>query len=164
MADPLSIAAATAGLLDVSWRIVSYLRDVQAGAAAIESDLAALQKELEALLSVNESIRDIFTAELHENPAVLAVDPKRLWHNTGRLLQDCRTVVDGLEALLSEIIGSEGPKIFRKLDGFRKQLRRQQKNEELNSLRAQLHTSQGALQLLLTSLNLQARRTLALSP
>jgi len=154
MGDPLSIAAATAGLLDVSWRAVSYLRDVQAGAAAIESDLAALQNELEALLSVNESIRDIFTADLHENPTVLAVDPQKLWHNTGRLLSECRTVVDGLEALLREIIGSEGPKIFRKLDGFRKQLRRQQKTEAFNSLRTQLHTSQGALQPLLTSLSL----------
>jgi len=53
---------------------VSCLRHIQAGAAAIESDLVALQQELEALLSVNESIRDIFTAELHENRAVLAVD------------------------------------------------------------------------------------------
>jgi len=154
MGDPLSILAGTVGLLDVSWRVVSYLRDIQVEAAAIESDLVALQQELEALLSVNESIRDIFTAELDENPAVLAVDSRRLWHNTGRLLRDCRTIVDGLETLLREIIGSEGPEIFRELDGFRKQLRRQQKNEDFNSLRAQLQTSQGALQLLLSSLNL----------
>ncbi len=43
MGDPLSILAGTVGLLDVSWRFVSYLRDIQAGAAAIESDLVALQ-------------------------------------------------------------------------------------------------------------------------
>lgn len=154
MGDPLSILAGTVGVLDVAWRVVSYLRDIQAGAAAIESDLVALQQELEALVSVNESIRDIFTAELHEKHAESAADSRRLWQNTGKLLQDCRKIVDGLEALLRQIIGSEGPKIFRKLDGFRKQLRRQQKTEDFNSLRAQLQTSQVALQLLLSSLNL----------
>ena len=154
MADPFSIAVGTVGLLDVGWRLVSYLRDVQAGAATVENDLQALQQELEALCLVNESIRDIFTVELQQNPAISTVDPKRLWRNTGRLLQDCRTVVDTLETLLREIIGAEGPKIFRKFDAFRKQLRKQKRAEEFNHLREQLDTLQGALQLLLTSLNL----------
>lgn len=157
MADPFSVIAASAGLLDVCWRVLAYLKNVQAAAAKVEEEIAALLHEIEALISVNVSIRDLFAAELQETSGALAADPARLqnlWRNAGRILQDCRDTVEKLEDLVKTIIGNENPKRIRRFDGFKKQLRKQSKDEDFLQLRRQLTNYQGALQLLLTALTL----------
>lgn len=155
MADPFSVIAGTAGLLDVCFRIVKFLKETQAGAERIEEEITALLREVEALITVNESIKGVFVTELKPNPGPFTADSARvegLWRNIGSNLQDCSTLVERLEVLVKEIIGKEGPKGVGKLDGFKKQLRKQSKNEEFHQLRLRLANHQSALQLLLSAL------------
>lgn len=156
MADPFSILAGTAGLLDVSWRVASYLKDLHGAAAKVEDDIAALLHEIEALISVNEAIKDIFSADLQPRPDLDSASSTglgKLWEGIGRILQDCRATIEKLEIVVKDIIGKEGPRVTGKVDGFRKQMRKQSKNEELAQFRLQLANYHGALQVLLTALN-----------
>ena len=158
MADPFSILTGTVGLLDVCWRTVKYFRDVQVAAGKVEEEIATLSREIEALISVNSAIHDIFSAQLQRpQTPPSTVDPtyhENLWRNTAGLLRDCRAIIEKLECLVKDIIGKEGPRVAGKLDGFKKQLRRQSKDDDFAHLRQQLANSQGGLQLLLTALNM----------
>ncbi|MCJ1268890.1 hypothetical protein MMC22_008778 [Lobaria immixta] len=161
MADPFSVIAGTAGLLDVCFRIFKYLKKTQAGAAKIEDDITALLREIEALIAVNLSIKTVFVTELKPGPEPFAADSARvevLWRNIGNNLQDCQALVEQLEALVREIIGKDGPKVVGKYDGFKKQMRKQSKNEDFHQVRLQLANHQSALQLLLSALNLSYTR------
>lgn len=155
--DPFSIAAGTAGLLDVCWRVISYLHEVQASANKVEEEIASLLKEVEALYVVNKAIDGVWAAEQKVIPGASLADPGRvesLWRNVGTILQDCQRTVEKLEISVKGIIGKEGAKVASKLDGIRKQLRRQSKDGELHQLRAQLTNYQSSLNVLLTALNL----------
>lgn len=157
MADPFSIIAGTAGLLDVCFRIFKYLKETQAGSERIEEEITALLREIEALINVNESIKTVFVTELKPRPGPFAMNSARvedLWRNIGSNLQNCRALVERLEVWVKEIIGKEGPKVVRKLDGFRKQMRKQSKNEDFQQLRLQIATHQSALHILLSALTL----------
>lgn len=157
MADPFSIIAGTAGLLDVCFRIFKYLKETQAASERIEEEITALLREIEALINVNESIKTVFVTELKPRPGSSTTDSARvegLWRNIGSNLQNCRALVERLEIWVKEIVGKEGPKIVRKLDGFRKQMRKQSKNEDFQQLRLQIANHQCALQILLSALTL----------
>jgi len=52
MADPFSIITSTVGLLDVCYRVGSYLGDVKNAAKTIEKDLEGLREEIAALHSI----------------------------------------------------------------------------------------------------------------
>lgn len=155
MADPFSIIAATFGLIDVCWRFGSYLRDVQAGAAKVEDEIEGLSRDIEALRIVNETIR----ASYRELPSYRNLNienskhVERLWRNVSSNLQNCRPIVEELEALVRGIIGKEPPKdestIMRKLGGFKKQLRKQAREGDFNKLQTRLSTCYNTIQLTL---------------
>ena len=152
MADPFSIIVGTVGLADVCWRVVTYLKDVKGAAAKIEGHIADLLHELDALISVNESIKSIFPKNSKS-----AYDPEHvqsLWRNTGKVLQDCRIAMEKMEDLVIEIVGKERPKGPGRFDIYKKQMRKQSKDVEFGQLRLQLGTYQNALQMLLTAINL----------
>lgn len=155
MADPYSIIAATASLIDVCWRFGSYLRDVQAGAAKIEDEIDRLSRDIKALRAVNETVRasynelpDYLNSEIEDSKHV-----ERLWRNVCSNLENCRLVVEELEVLIKAIVGKEPPrdesKIMRKLGGFRKQLRMQSKEVDFNKLQSRLTTYYNTIQLML---------------
>lgn len=155
MADPFSIIAGTAGLIDVCWRFGSYLHDVQAGAAKIEDEIENLSRDIEALKIINETIRDSYkglpsylSSEIQRSKHV-----GRLWRNVSSNLESCRLIVEDLEVLVKEIIGKEPPKdeskIMRKFEGFRKQLRKQSREGDFNKLQSRLITYHNTIQLML---------------
>ena len=155
MADPFSIIAGTAGLIDVCWRFGSYLHNLKAGAAKIEDEIAALSRDIEALRVVNETVQashsglqEYLNSEV-KNPEHL----ERLWRNVSSSLASCQLVVEELEALVIGIVGTEPPKdeskISRKLGGFKKQLRKQSKDGDFEKLRSRLSTYQTTIQLML---------------
>ena len=158
MADPFSIAVGTMGLTDICWRFGTYLKDIQAGAAQIEDEIASLTREIEALTSINETIHASYkdfqksVASNDEEDAVPA-EVANLWRNIRSNLQDCRIIVEDLEQLVKNIVGKEPQdkpsKVERKFDGFRKQLRKQSKEGDLNKLQSRLNTYQNTLQLML---------------
>jgi hypothetical protein len=157
MADPFSIVAGSGSLLDVCWRIISYVRHVQAGAARVEEEVAALSHEIESMISVNQSLRVVFTTEQKASLGTSLADSvhvESLWRNVGQNLQGCQAIAEKLEGLLKGIIGKDGSKSPGKLENLKKQLRRQSKDEEFHQLRHQLMIYQNSLQLSLTALNL----------
>jgi hypothetical protein len=158
--DPFTIITGTVGLLDVCLRLVSYLKDVQESAGKVEEEIAALLSEIDALLSVHRSLKDFWDAKYKAVPGLLAskkdeIRVDGLWKEVATNLRECRTTVDKLEVLLKEIIGKDGnAKVSGKIDGIRKQLRKQSKDPEFLRVRQRLSNSQGSLQMLLTALNL----------
>jgi len=158
MADPFSIVVGTAGLLDVSWRVFKYLKDVREGTASVEEEIAALSHEIETLISVNESLEDLWASEgrlTFENTTAHVSRVERIWRNTGTILADCRATVQKLEVVLKKITGKKkGHKVAGTLDGIRKQLRKQSKSRELVEIRQRLTTFQNGLQTSLMTLNL----------
>jgi len=158
MADPFSILTASAGLVDVLWRFGSYLKKIHESTGKIEEDILALSSEIQSLLSVNESIDATFKAEHFRLPGSSLADAARidsLWRNAGTLLKDCRTSVEEMESLVTDIIGKgASAKVTGKLDGLKKTIRREKKDVELKEMRLKLLNYQNSLQVLLTALNL----------
>lgn len=155
MADPFSVFAATAGLIDVCLRFGSYLYNVQAGAAKIEDEIEILSRDIEALRVINETIR----ASYKELPSNLSSEKEsskhveRLWRNVSSSLKNCRLIVEELEALVKGIVGKAPPKddtkIMRKLGGFKKQLRKQSSEGDFSKLQTRLTTYYNEIQLML---------------
>lgn len=155
MADPFSIIAGTAGLIDVCWRFGSYLHHVQAGAAKIEDEIQILSRDIEALRIINETIR----ASYKELPGYLSAKiesskhVERLWRNVSSNLESCRLIVEELEALVKTIVGKEPSKdeskIMRKLGTFKMQLRKQSREGEFSKLQSRLTTYYNTIQLML---------------
>ena len=155
MADPFSIIIGTVGLIDVCLRFGAYLNNVQAGAAQIEDEIASLSREIEALTSVNETIQASYKEfqSSSSTDASTLTQKANLWRNIRSNLHDCRIIVEDLEQLVIVILGKEtqdkGSRFSRKLDGFRKQLRKQSKEGDFNKLHSRLNTYQNTLQLML---------------
>ncbi|KAL8942226.1 MAG: hypothetical protein Q9211_001493 [Gyalolechia sp. 1 TL-2023] len=157
MAEPFSIIASTAGILDISWRIGSYLGKVKSAASKIEQDLAALSFEVNALIGVTESIQTLWNDNKEKPLDKLSPDLKRiggLWQDINLLLNGCRDVMGRLALLVEEIIGKDGIDVQGKRDGIRKVLRKQSKDMEIHQFRQQITTHQNSLQLALSALNL----------
>ena len=155
MAEPFSVITATAGVIDVCWRFGAYLRDVQAGAAQIEDDIETLSRDIDALRVVNETVRDSYK-ELSSHLASRTDSSKhieRLWRNVSSNLGNCQVVLEELEALVKAVVGKEAPKdeskIMRKIGGFRKQLRKQSRENDFNKLQGRLTTYYNTIQLML---------------
>ncbi len=161
MADPLSIIVGTVGLLDVCWRVGGYLKDVEGSAGKVDKEIAALSREITSLISLNKSIQEVKEAA---DKAVLGTsidnEPlvKQLWKEVDTNIEGCRATVEKLEELLKEIIGKNGPNVVNKLDGIRKQVRRQSKDGGLAQIHYRLSKYQASLQTVLAALNVGVKR------
>ncbi|KAI9677285.1 MAG: hypothetical protein M1829_002627 [Trizodia sp. TS-e1964] len=170
MADPLSIIAGTVGICDVCWRVYQYLKDVREASSGIQGEIDALQRELSSLQNVNKALRAIYpsdrTAPKYNILTRSRPDDKEevslLWQDVAGIQEGCKTAVEDLERLLEDtfaplikgIVGAGQSKVTGKIDGLKKQLRRQSKTEELGQFRLRLANYQGRLQVLLTALNI----------
>ena len=156
MVDPLSITAGTVGLLDVCFRAGSYLKDVEESSGKVEEEIVALSSEITALISVNEAIQKVKEATGKAVPGTsLNSEPlvQMLWKEVDTNTEGCKATVVKLEELLKEIIGKNGPKVANKLDGIRKQVRRQSKDVRLVQIHHRLSKYQASLHTLLAALN-----------
>jgi hypothetical protein len=156
MADPFSIAIGTIGLLDVCWRVGSYLKEIEESAGKVEEEIAVLSREITSLISVNESIQKLREATDGAVPgSSLNCEPllQKLWAEVDANTDGCRAAVQKLEELLKEIIGKNGPKVANKWDGIKKQLRSQSKGGELVQIHHRLSKYQASLHTLLAALN-----------
>ncbi|PVH78576.1 hypothetical protein DL98DRAFT_634269 [Cadophora sp. DSE1049] len=163
MADPFSVLAGSAGLLDVLFRVFNYIRATVDSAGRIEEELEGLSHDIQALTSINEAIRETYQQEGTRLPGTSLADAGRvdnLWKNVGTLLKDCQAVVEKLDGLMSEVIGKGvSSKVTGKIDGLRKTLRRDKKDHEIKDTRIKLVSYQNSLQILLTALNLAYTRS-----
>ena len=133
-------------------------KDVQAAASKLEDEIDSLLREIESLVSVNEAIKDVLASELSSSTAGVSLASTRhvenLWRNTGKPLRECRVLVKQMEELVISIVGRGDIKVKGKFDGFRKQLKKQSKEEKFRGLRQQLANYEGGLQILLSAINL----------
>lgn len=157
MADPFSILAGTAGIIDVCVRLISYFRDVNSAAGRIEQELLALLEEFIALQAVNESIRDTWL-DRHKTvgPKAPANEPllETQWQDLDHALRSCSNSMLRLGALIKEVVGKDGHYVTSKLDGIKKVLRKQSKDKAIFEVRQQVMSHRDNLQVLLLALNL----------
>jgi hypothetical protein len=89
--DPFSIITGTAGLLDGSFRVVAYPKQVEQAARKVE-EIAALSQEINALITVNDSIEALWRSN-HDaapvSPLEEGADVEDLWGKLASLLQEC---------------------------------------------------------------------------
>lgn len=157
MADPLSIIASTASIIDICVRLVSYLGEVNAAAGKIEQDLSALVEEFVALKAVNNSIRDTWLDHCNPvNPKAPAEEPllETRWQDLDQALRGCSNSMKRLGALIDEVVGNDGHSVTSKLDGIKKVLRKMSKDKAIHEIRQQVMSHRNNLQLLLLALNL----------
>jgi hypothetical protein len=154
--DPFSILIGTAGLLDISFRVIGYLKQVEESACNVDAEIAALSQEINALINVNDAIDALWLANrdaTRASPIEEAAATEDLWKKVGNLLKECRDAVEKLEALLKDVVGRNGLKVSGKLDGLKKQLRRQSKDKEYGDVRLRLSSYQAGLQMLLSAIS-----------
>ncbi|KAL9629597.1 MAG: hypothetical protein Q9164_006813, partial [Protoblastenia rupestris] len=160
MADPFSIVAGTAGILDVSFRVCKYLKTFRSAVASVELELSALLHDIEALIQVDKSIQQAFTVNLHlldpqNTPGNAHIDLNNVWQHISTNLSDTQKVLSRLEELLvEEVIGKDGLGVVSRWDAFKKQLRKQSKEGEFQQLRQRVNNHQGTLQVLLGTVQL----------
>ena len=153
--DAFSIAVGTVGVLDVCLRLVKYIKDFENAVAGIDQELRDLCRSLDAVAIVVGSIREAFGAKLAPSRTATDVDPiDQLWKNAGTILGDCQTKLRKLEQLVVAIKGGENPKGPSKFDSFKKQVRKQSKDDEYGRLRRDLDQFLQTLQTLLQIIEL----------
>ena len=155
--DPCSIVIGVASLLDITWRVAKYLKDVQEGAGIVEGEILSLLSEIKSLDAVNRSIKHLHETEVEMLPEGVNGLPHRdqeLWQNTANNLSDCQVTVERLHEILESIAGKHGEKVAGWRDGIRKQLRKQSKDGELSSIRLQISVNRQSLHISLTMLDL----------
>jgi MoxR-like ATPase len=155
MADPFSIVAGAISLAHICNRLGSFLRNVSEGSQRIDGDLEALSHEIASLATVNDLIKTSFESDLSG-----AADPAHrstivnLWQATEATLENCKITVEKLENLVTSIVELHTPKALSKLDGVRKYLKKQSKEEEFGQLRHKLASYRAALQIILTAVDM----------
>ena len=157
MADPFSIAAGTVSLLDVCWRVGTYLSSLNSSRGRIEQELAHLSREVNTIISVNNSIQALWNAQKKTEPLIQTLPDgsqiTNLWQNAGVVLAGCRDTMEKLITLVKEIIGKDGLEVTGKRDGIKKVLRKQSREKDIDEIRQQLSNYQSSLQILLTALS-----------
>ena len=154
MADPFSIIAGTAGLADVCIRLTKFLIKAKDGFQNIDKDLEDLSKEISALRTVSDQVKRSFEADLAETTNTGDIhDIVEQWQATRTTLAGCQEIVERLNALITTILGTGGPKHVN-FNGLRKYLKQQSKEEEFSALRQKLNAHHIALQLSLAAVNL----------
>jgi hypothetical protein len=154
--DPFSILAGTAGLLDVSFRVIQYLKRIEESAGKVEEDITVLFQEINTLITVNESIEALWVANHDAAPGSLfqeTADVEDLWKKLASLLQECQETAQKLQVLLKEVIGKNGPKVSGKWDGIKKQLKKDSKERDYMDVRHRLSGYQAGIQMLLSALS-----------
>lgn len=158
MADPFSIITSTVGLLDVCYRVGSYLGDVKNAARTIEKDLDGLREEIAALHSINTLIQELeektekagLVSSLDQEPEL-----RRIWNNIGENARGCKEVIESLEDEVKRIMGkNEQAKPTGKIDGIRKTMKMQSADSRLARFHHSLSKYHQSSQMSLTALDM----------
>ena len=156
--DPFSLIIGSVGLLDVCWRVGSYLNDVKESAQNIESDLQGLQDEINALYRINSVIEDLqkktteagLISKLDKAPEL-----KKIWKSIDENTRGCTVVLVKLEEEVKRIVGkTQQAKPTSKVDGIRKAIRRQSTDPQLSKFHDSLSKYHQSSQVCLTALDM----------
>ena len=108
--EPFSGISSAVGLIDVLWRVGSYLHDLKGSAGRIEADINALRHEIDSLIAADESIENLrrtvkdagLESQINHTSAA-----KDLWDKVEQNRESCKGVLLKLEEKLKYIIGKE---------------------------------------------------------
>lgn len=153
MTDPFSIIVGSVALADVCIRLTKFLKQAKDGFQKIDKDLEVLSKEVTALRTVSDLIKRSFETDLAgtTNPS----DNQTInnhWQATRTTLVGCQDIVERLNALITAVLGTGGPKHV-KFNNLRKYLKHQSKDDEFIALRQKLNAHHIALQTSLAAVN-----------
>ena len=113
--DPLSVVAATVGTADVAFRLGRFLKRTIQAARNDDRDLSNLLRQVETLSSISNGITSITVAHDFEqtlrrsfkDTGSLAKPWEQLWHDTERISNETKRLLERLEALLKYIQGDD---------------------------------------------------------
>lgn len=153
MTDPFSIFVGTVGLANVCIGLTKFLKQAKDGFQKIDRDLEDLSKEITALHTVSDLIKRSFETDLAiPTPSSDSEIISSHWQVTGITLENCQDTVERLNALITNVLGTQGPKHVG-LKNIRKYLKQQSKYDEFITLRRKLRAHHSALQTSLAAVN-----------
>ncbi|KAL9133357.1 MAG: hypothetical protein Q9175_005467 [Cornicularia normoerica] len=146
MTDPFSIIVGSVALADVCIRLTKFLKQAKDGFQKIDKGLEDLSKEITALRTVSDLIKHSFETDLARttNPSDNQIIINH-WQATRTTLAGCQDIVERLNALITAVLGTGGPKHV-KFNNLRKYLKHQSKDDEFIALRQKLNAHYIALQ------------------
>lgn len=157
MADPFSIVAGVISCADVAFRLTIFIKQVKDGTETIDKDLDDILREIEALTSINESIKQIFERDFQREKDESEVEKEtstHVWKEIVVVLEDCRKTLVDFDALLTKIMGNQNSRAPAAIKAIRKTLRKMLKEEQLVHVREKLSTHHRLLELMLTAVSM----------
>ncbi|CZT01956.1 uncharacterized protein RAG0_09328 [Rhynchosporium agropyri] len=106
--DPFSAAAAAVGLIDVLWKVSSYLNNVRHTAEAIQDKPRSLHKQIHALISVDKALTTLKRRRETDYDIPHLAKAKECWVIVESNREGCKKIVLGLEEKLAFIMAGKG--------------------------------------------------------
>ncbi|UNI16617.1 hypothetical protein JDV02_003040 [Purpureocillium takamizusanense] len=155
--DPYSITVGATGLADVTLRVISYLVCLKEAYGKIQLEIVELTNEIRGLATIHESVENLLYLGRDRNTLSSPGDDGPIVQIQTRLasiLQQSTGTIEQLEALLIEVVGKKGAVVTGKIDGLRKTIKKQGREDQYMRLRQHISNYQGNIQILLSSLNI----------
>lgn len=147
MADPLSITASVLTIIKVTGEVTFILKQFCDDASLVESTLSGLLNDVTGFQQVLKSMHETFIRDDISSSFEATGHIGNHWKNLARALKSGTETLERLSILLDSI---NTTKSF--LDGPRKQLRLKTAIDQISTLRDQIQSYHGALQLSLSSI------------
>lgn len=155
--DPFSITVGVVGLLDVTYRIGSYLKQIKSASTKIQDEIDTLTNEIEALNMVNDSVQGMWNIKCEATGFYISDETTSmvdsLWSNMGLVLQKTKNTIVQLEGLLKEVLGKKGALTPNRLESFMALIRKEDRYSDYTQVRQRLTNYQAGMQMLLLALN-----------
>ncbi|KAI5924026.1 tetratricopeptide repeat domain-containing protein [Camillea tinctor] len=162
MADAYSIATASIGLLDVTIRLLKYVKALKDGSTTIQEELDSLEGEVTMLEQVCNAVN--FTYEKSVSIS-LELSPQRIrpgqssnatgimWAGLAQMVKHCHVIVERIHKTLEDICQMPKRSFSKHVDTMVRVHRKRSKEESLRHCRSELAMYQGSIQLILTIIN-----------
>lgn len=155
--DPFSITVGVVGLADVTYRIVSFLKQIKSASTKIQDEIDTLTNEIEALTIANDSVQGMWNIKCEATGFYISDETTSmvdsLWSNMGLILQQTKNTIVKLEGLLKEVLGKKGALTLNRLESFMALIRKEDRYSEYTQVRQRLTNYQAGMQMLLLALN-----------
>jgi uncharacterized phage infection (PIP) family protein YhgE len=155
--DPVSILMAAVGLTQASSQLITYLTEVKRAYKNIEEEINVLEQEITSLITTISSVDAFSRSKQGDGDSeTLANDKsiKELWTGMEQVLMQSRTGINQLVKLLEEVIGKHKSSGVGRLNGLRKTIRKQDRDDEFMRIRQRLILNQSFITAQLGALNM----------
>jgi hypothetical protein len=153
----MDFVSSTVSLIDVSVRLVKFLKEVNDDRKTIDKEIQSLLRDVTAIKAVTVAIKETFENDLPKETSDGQEgnsESTDLWQNVSRTISDCEKVMLGLEGVIKEIHGKVGPQASSPVDTLGKLRRKRSKEPELHRYRERLAMFQSFLNSFVTAITL----------